>query len=160
MGGPQRNHPVRPPGPQRRQEPSPPQVQTVTYFDDKGNLREELVDEEAEEQAKTLAGAGLKHTQLRRYYEDVLNLRRRLDHEIANRPGATEEEVFLKLRPEFKMLRAKAYYANERSDKIFPDAFKTFIEINVKSVRNAADFKAFCQYFQAVVAFHRVYAKD
>lgn len=160
MGGLQRNQPVRPPRGQDRQEPSPPQVQTVTYFDGRGNLREELVDMEAEEQAKTLAHARLKHTQLRRYYEDVLNLRRRLEHETANRPGATEEEVFLKLRPEFKMLRAKAYYANKRSDKIFPDAFRTFIETNVNSVKNAADFKAFCQYFQAVVAFHKVYAED
>lgn len=134
--------------------------ETVEYFDNNGNLREELVDADAETEGKTLAEAKLKHTQLRRYYEDVLNLRRRLEHECANQPDRSEEEVFRRLRPEFKMLRAKAYYAHKRSSKIFPDQFKDFIERHVHSVQTAAQFRAFCQHFQAVVAFHRVYAED
>jgi len=160
MGTSNRSGAVRPHGQPAGTKAQPASPTAVEYFDNNGNLREELVDAEAETEGKKLAEAKLRHTQLRRYYEDVLNLRRRLEHECANQPGSNEEEVFRKLRPEFKMLRAKAYYAHKRSSKIFPDAFKDFIERHVHSVQTAAQFRAFCQHFQAVVAFHRVYAKD
>lgn len=129
-----------------------------SYFTAEGNLREALVDHEAEEQGKALKDVA--PAQLRRYYEDVLNLRRRLEHESANVPGADPEKIWQKLRPEFRMLRAKAYYAHKRSEKVFTAEFRNFIEKHVRSVETLKEFLAFCRHFEAVVAFHKVYAKE
>ncbi len=156
MGG-GRINPPRPVGAQAAGQQNRP-VEKVKYFDDKGNLRVELVDREAEEQARGLKD--VRTSQLRRYYEDVLGLRRRLEYELANRTGVDEEAGFAALRPEFKMLRAKAYYANKRSAKVFPEEFKQFFERHVQSVETAKQFRAFCKHFEAVVAFHKVYAKE
>lgn len=130
----------------------------VNYFTSEGNLREDLVDAEAEKMGQALCGVA--PAQLRRYYEDVINIRRRLEHEAANVAGADPEKIWLKLRPEFKMLRAKAYYANKRSEKVFTREFRDFIERHVSSVETLKQFGAFCRHFEAVVAFHKVYAKD
>lgn len=130
----------------------------VMYFTAEGNLREALVDQEAEEQGKALQTVA--PAQLRRYYEDVLNLRRRLEHESANVAGADPEKIWQKLRPEFRMLRAKAYYAHKRSEKVFTKDFRDFIETHVRSVETLREFLAFCRHFEAVVAFHKVYAKE
>lgn len=129
---------------------APPQ-----YFDEKGNVREVWFNEEAEDVAKSLKE--ISPTQLRRFYEDVLHLRRRLDHEAANNPNATREQLFPRLRPEFKMLRAKAYYAKGRDRKNFPDEMKNFLDWHVTAVREYREFEVFCKHFQAVVAFHKYY---
>ena len=126
----------------------------VQYYKD-GVLKEELVDQEAEAVAKELALARLANTQLRRYYEDVLALRRRLEHESANNGNGDREKVFARLRPEFKLMRAKAFYANKRSAQTFPDRLREFFEDHTASVKTVKDFEAFCKHFEAVVAFHR-----
>ncbi|MGQ9917546.1 MAG: type III-A CRISPR-associated protein Csm2 [Bryobacteraceae bacterium] len=130
----------------------------IQYFTENGTLREDLVDAEAERQGRILGDVA--PAQLRRYYEDVMNLRRRLEHEAANTAGADPEQIWLRLRPEFRMLRAKAYYANKRSEKVFTREFRDFIENHVRSVNTLREFLAFCRHFEAVVAFHKVYAKD
>jgi len=149
--------------PDRSSAPGGPPVMTrsperVRYFDEKMNLREALVDEEAEAEAKRIEA--MSHSQLRRYYGEVLAIRRRLEHESNNRVNVSRAEVFAALRPEFKMLRAKAYYANGRDRRTFPNEMKEFIEKHVASVSTDRDFDAFCRHFEAVVAFHKVYGKD
>lgn len=130
----------------------------VQYYKD-GLLKIDLVDKEAEDVADELADAGLENTQLRRYYENVLALKRRLEHESANNGNGDRDQVFARLRPEFKLMRAKAHYANARDRRTFPDRFLKFFESHTRSVQTVKDFDAFCKHFEAVVAFHR-YKKD
>lgn len=138
-------------GPRQGQPALPP----VKYFEPNGNLREALVDSEAETVADLLAAERLNTTQIRAYYFEVLTLRRRIDLELANatNPEKDAESIFLRHRPEFKMLRAKVHYAHAR--KTIRDTMKQFLEGHIRAVQTLKDFRAFCAHFEAVVAFHK-----
>lgn len=127
----------------------------VKYFEANGNLREALVDTEAETVATLLAEERLNSTQIRAYYFEVLTLRRRIDLELANAPDPEKqaEAIFLRHRPELKMLRAKVHYARAR--RTIPETMKQFLEEHIKAVQTLKDFWAFCAHFEAVVAFHK-----
>ena len=122
----------------------------VRYFHE-GRLREELVDKEAEEEAMRLAN--VKPTPVRAYFFEVISLRRRVEQEIGEQSGAVAEAIFLKHRPQLKMLRAKVHYAKARGT--ITEDMKDFIEKHVQAVNSFNDFMAFCTHFEAVVAFHR-----
>jgi len=135
--------------------PAPP---LVKYFRSSGELDPELLDGKAEQWAKELAK--VSSSQLRRFYEDVLALEKRLQVE-AKGPGRRErDESFDRLRADFKMLKAKAVYAHGKNKSQFPEAFLQFFVDHVHSVDTSEKFKAFRKHFEAVVAFHKVYAKD
>lgn len=126
----------------------------IQYFID-GNPNAALVDSEADELGRRLAQEDdLKSSQLRRFYDDVLVLRSRLEAAL-RQGGGQRETAFAGLLVDFKMLKAKAHYANGRDRRMFPDRLREFVEDHVHSVRNADDFLMFCKQFQAVVAFHR-----
>ncbi|GIU76162.1 MAG: hypothetical protein KatS3mg004_3249 [Bryobacteraceae bacterium] len=131
----------------------------VKYHDNNGKLRPELLDEEAMQVGKALADAGLESAQLRRFYGDVLSLRRRFEIRSAGMEPDKQESVFADILPEFRMLRAKAFYANKRNERILPAVMKDFIQRHVNAVKNAKDFLAFCRHFEAVVAYHYAFAK-
>jgi CRISPR-associated protein Csm2 len=138
----------------QRQPKVLPTPRPVTYYSG-GRLEPSLMDDKAEKTAQMLRQ--VKTTQLRRFYEDVLNLRQRLAIETQRKGDVA---AFEQLRADFKMLKAKAVYANGRSQKIFPEEFLQFIIDHVQSVNNAQDFEAFYKHFQAVVAFHKFYGTD
>lgn len=147
--------PARTPQPAAQQSALPP----VKYFDEKGKLRPELLDEEAMQVGEALARAELESAQLRRFYGDVLSLRRRFEIRSAGVPLSQRADVFADILPEFRLLRAKAFYANKRSKKILPDEMKNFIQRHVDAVKSWQDFLAFCRHFEAVVAFHYAFSK-
>lgn len=144
----------RPPGGERGgfQPKALPEPRPVAYYRD-GKLIPELVDGQAERNARELAQVST--TQLRRFYEDVMTLRQRLSTVSNNR-----EAAFDALRADFKMLKAKAAYANGRNPKTCPRELLQFFIDHVHGVNDARDFEAFCRHFQAVVAFHKFYGKD
>ncbi len=129
------------------------------YFEGEGeaaSIRPQLLDEEAKELAQQLKD--MAKTQLRRYYNEVLNLQRRLDVTSEKLGGPQHrEDAFRKLRIDFLMLKAKAHYAHARSKKIFPRPLLEFFVNHTHSVKTARDFDAFCRHFQAVVAFHQYF---
>ncbi len=152
-GGPQGRGGNRPPGGGR----SPnviPDPQTVHYHLD-GKPNPKLMDDDAQALGEALANQDqLKPSQLRRYYDDVLTLRNRLDV-MARKPGPAREDAFALLRADFKMLKAKAAYAHGR--QLIPQRLLQFFVNHVHSVQSANDFDVFCRHFQAVVAFHKFY---
>ena len=129
----------------------------VRYFENE-TLRPELLDEEALRVGQALADQGLKSAQLRRFYGDVLGLRRRFETESGVVPPEQRESIFQEILPEFRLLRAKAYYAHKR--KIIPDVMKQFVQQHVDAVKTSKDFLAFCRHFEAVVAYHYFFAKE
>jgi CRISPR-associated protein Csm2 len=131
----------------------------VKYFDEKGKLRPELLDQEAMKVGEALANAELDRAQLRRFYGDVLALRRRFEIRSAGAPFSERPSIFADILPEFRMLRAKVYYANKRSEKIVPQVMKEFIQRHVDAVKSWQDFLAFCRHFEAVVAFHYAFSR-
>ncbi len=131
-----------------------PTPKTITYYiNNTPNPR--LMDEDAQALGEALAVQDpIKPSQLRRYYDDVGNLRARLDA-IGRKPGPDREQAFTLLRADFKMLKAKAAYARGR--QLIPDLLLQFFMDHVHSVNSANDFDVFCRHFQAVVAFHKFY---
>jgi len=132
-----------------------PKPKEISYFKD-GLPDPVLMDEGADEVAQRLQKDDLKSSQLRRYYDDVITLRQRLDAQ-ALKPGEARERAFDTLRADFKMLKAKAAYAFGRDKKTFPESLLQFFVDHVHSVKTARDFDVFFQHFQAVVAFHKFY---
>ncbi len=131
-----------------------PEPRPVTYFVD-GRPNPRLMDDDAQQLGEALANEdNLKPSQLRRYYDDVLTLRSRLDA-LARKPGPAREQAFALLRADFKMLKAKAAYAYGR--QLIRDRLLRFFVDHVHSVQTANDFDVFCRHFQAVVAFHKFY---
>lgn len=134
------------------------QPRPVVYFDGR-SVRPALLDEEARKLAKEISG--VKTTQLRRFYNSVVQLQRRLDQLAEKQPGSNgREAAFEQLRAEFKLLKARAHYAHARSEKMFPKPLLQFFVDHSHAVKTVRDFDAFCQHFQAVVGFHQYYGED
>jgi CRISPR type III-A-associated protein Csm2 len=101
----------------------------------------------------------ITYTQIRKFYEEVLNLKTQLEQlNLQSKKENKQEDNFRKILPYFKMLKAKAHVAYERD--VINTNFKKFIEENVdyvtKKDENASmeeKFKIFCTFFEAVVAY-------
>ncbi len=93
-------------------------------------------------------------SQIRKFYNDVLSLKNRL--EIAK--GEKKEERFKQLLPYIKMLKAKVAYAKTRNN--VNSQFKEFIDDYVNSIRDIDDFYAFCDFFEAIVAYSSFHLKS
>jgi CRISPR-associated protein Csm2 len=139
-----------PPRP-RQQAEGLPAPQNVVYRDAKG-LRTALVDEEAEQWAKKFRD--IMPSQLRRFYEHVSSFQRRLD--------SSQDRVrcFDELRPEFKMLKAKAAYTagRDRNNSALLDLLQFFVN-HTTAVKSLEDFNAFRKHFEAIIAFHKFYGR-
>lgn len=137
----------------------------VNYFEGE-NIKADLFSDEAEKVVKCFINQyinrdfkehrgrrklvkKLSSTQIRKFYEEVLNLKTQLDN------GKKFDEIL----PYFKMLKAKANVAYERD--VINTNFKTFIEKNVDYVdRDENRFKIFCTFFEAVVAYAKGTIRD
>lgn len=123
-----------------------------------GNLHQALLTQTAEKAAEKIfsdhesARKDQKLTthQLRRFYNDVKGLQRRVEADPGNFP---------RYWPLFGMLKAKvAYAANPKKPKI-PGQFQAFINTCVEAVEKAPaenrkdHFLAFCVFFEAVVGY-------
>ena len=84
--------------------------------------------------------------QVRRFYEDLLSIRRRIER------VDDEEEEFKRQLPYIRMAQAKAAYAFRRRN--INRRFQEFIE-EVARIETMKDFRVFCTLFEAVIAFYR-----
>jgi CRISPR/Cas system CSM-associated protein Csm2 small subunit len=113
------------------------------YFDDRGNLRPELIVTEARSVAQELDKADMTSTALRRFFGKVRFAQRKLD----------QHGDFLAIVPD--ILALEPYVANAVTRGVVPHLFKEFLERNVKLA--VADSKSFLQgfvkHFEYVVAF-------
>ncbi len=130
----------------------------MEYYDQNNNVRAELLDKEAHNQAQKFIQfyynkrekkekADVKKTltssQLRRFFNEFRQLEKKV-----NING------FDKVKPLIKMTKSKAVYAsNPRKPKI-PEAFKNFLIENVDKINTEKDFQTFMLYFEAVVGFY------
>jgi len=134
----------RPPAPQPRQ------------YRPGGRFDTSLVDEQAKEWGEKLAPVA--ESQMRRFYEYVQGLKRRLNLE-GGLDTEKRRQAFEALRPEFLMLKARAVYAHRRSERQFTrDALQFFLD-HTASVNSLEDFEDFCRHFEAVMAFHKAYCQ-
>jgi len=137
----------------------------VEYFENDGKtIKADLFSDEAQKVVKCFISKAtnkdgrdkkgkprkkISSTQIRKFYEEVLNLKSQLEN------GKSFKEIL----PYFKMLKAKANVAYER--EVINTNFKTFIEKNVDYIgSDETKFKIFCTFFEAVVAYAKGTIKD
>jgi CRISPR-associated protein Csm2 len=118
------------------------------YRDAEGILRRDLLDAEAQDEAKALVQ--ISTTQLRRFFEQVGAIKRRMEVD----PSVSDGEILAQA----AFLKASSYYAAARSRT--NEAVKDFVIKHVDSIKARRDFLDFHRHFEAVVAFHRYFGKD
>ncbi len=124
----------------------------MSYFDEKGNIREGLLDTEASDFAKKFVKFykngeidkknSLSSSQLRRFFGEFRQLEKKV-----------RAKDFDAVKPLIKMVKSKASYAANPKNPKIPDAFKKFLIENVDKINEEKDFKAFMLHFEAVVGF-------
>mgnify|MGYP005836199699 CR=1 FL=1 len=132
-----------------------PKPQKISYFKDPKSkvLDPELLDTQAIKWAK--AFAELKTSQMRRFYDDL----KAIERKILAGNGPQEQAVnFEKAWPMVVIFKAKAAYAEKRN--FAPRAFTQFIFDHVSSIQDLSDFQSFLKVFEAVVAFHKYFSKE
>jgi len=118
------------------------------FYDDKGNIRLELVEKEAVKNAEDFCRRGLSSSQLRKFFTEVKAFEKRLREIDTN-------EYFQKTLPLIKMLKAKVSYASSATssrDKV-PREFVNFVCEKIDKIQNKEDFKAFVLHFESVVGY-------
>lgn len=132
--------------------------QRVQYFN-KSIIRKDLLADSALDWAKKLSN--VPPSQLRRFYKEVMNLKRRIELStgIDNNSEEDIKKIDDEVVKEMMLIRAKAAYTYQRSRKYGEDFLKFFND-HAFSVENKKDFmEGFQPHFEAVMAFHKVYAK-
>jgi CRISPR-associated protein Csm2 len=127
-----------------------PPAQPIRYFsaNDPKAVESRLLGEEAEAVARRMAK--VPASQLRRFYAEVMALKRR-----AELTDVTDDEI----RSRLTLLRAKAAYTWERQSR-YPGELVAFFTRHAHSVRTRHDFlRGFQPHFEAVMAFHRVFGE-
>lgn len=124
----------------------------MTFWKDKKNkiIKSDLFSTDAENLAKKIAEEGTKtcnkRSQIRKFYDEVLNFSVRFGKDSAE---------FEKMLPYLKMLNAKAAYAKGRG--LISDSFKNFISDSLKQVNDKDDFEVFVGLFEAFMGYYRLY---
>ncbi|MDG6027832.1 MAG: type III-A CRISPR-associated protein Csm2 [Candidatus Brocadia sp.] len=103
----------------------------------------------------------LSSSQLRKFHFEVKALEERLKNEIKTqeeklKAAVNPDDVFVKLRPLVKMIKAKVAYVcrtpNSKDRKV-PEEFKQYIDDIIGKIEDYKDFKAFALSFEAVVGY-------
>lgn len=124
----------------------------IEFFkEDNKKINDELFSACAEEWAKEIAKEGKKnknkYTQIRKFYDEVLRLKTRLQ----------EEEIDIAdILPYLKMLNAKAVYAKGR--KHVTEKFVEFLKVSLNQVKDKRSFDVFTTFFEAFMGYYRAYA--
>ncbi|HDD35832.1 MAG TPA: type III-A CRISPR-associated protein Csm2 [Candidatus Desulfofervidus auxilii] len=109
-------------------------------------LRPSLLSDEAEKLSDFfVAKSNMSIHQLRKFYNQILAIKQRIENK------ENKDEEFKRQLPYIKMLKAQAAYARAR--KHVTDNFKLFMEKQIDVVDDKKDFDAFCELFEAIVAF-------
>jgi CRISPR-associated protein Csm2 len=125
----------------------PPATPLPYFGDNTGIPRKALLESEAQETAQKLAT--LPASQLRRFYAEVMALKRRLDLDAA----LPDDEIAAQL----ALLKARAAYTRARR-KDYPNELVAFFTRHAAAVRTRDDFmRGFQPHFEAVMAYHRVF---
>ena len=119
------------------------------YWDNKGNIREELLTIEAEEVAKSFENSGLTKTQLRAFFNEIKGLSNRIDG---------KKENWDKVYPMVLMIKSKVEYRSSKDSKMA--SLKHFLKRSVAYIQkeNRANkgyqaFETFVIFFETVVGY-------
>lgn len=119
-------------------------------FREGGNLRKELITDDAKKIAEYFKDSGLTQSLMRKYYHEIKALEAKIEATEGN-----EDEKYKKNEANIFMLISKVNYDSHRDEtreKI--KALKDFIEIMIgEKIKGLQDFKDFVLLFEAVIGF-------
>lgn len=128
----------------------------IKFWENKeaGQVNPRIFAEVPEEWVKKILNGGRneidKPTQLRKFYDEAHRFKEKID-----RAGSDKEGTFKTLLPYFRMLKAKAAYAQGR--KHISDSFKKMLEKSIDQVKDYKDLKVFMTFFEAFMGYHKYY---
>ncbi len=119
------------------------------YFDDKGQVRREIIDPLAVDVAKILGNQGMKAHQLRRFFSAARRIEARL-----------RIKQFEAVKIDIDDLKAQVAYQVGR--ELVPNEFKQFIDRNAQLAgQDVKNFRqGYLRHFQSVVAYFVYYFQD
>lgn len=119
------------------------------YWDNKGNIREDLLTIEAKEVAQSFKNGGVTNSQLRAFFNEIKGLSNRIDG---------KKENWGKVYPMVLMIKSKIEYRCSKDRKM--EALKHFLMNSVAYIQkeNRADkgyeaFETFVVFFETVVGY-------
>ncbi|MDL1981315.1 MAG: type III-A CRISPR-associated protein Csm2 [Deltaproteobacteria bacterium] len=129
----------------------------MSYFDEKGIIRSDLLEREASKQAEKFVVYRKDYKTGMKKVDDKKSLSSAQLRKFFNEFRQLEKKVgikgFDKVKPLIKMVKSKAAYASNRSNSKFTASFKNFLITNVDRIEGENDFQAFMLHFEAVVGF-------
>lgn len=127
-----------------------PGITPKDYFKGNGIVNEDLFVTKANEIAESFSKeGGIKGNQIRKFYDEVLRLKLKLNS------ADNESQKFNEILPYIKMLIPKAIYS--KSKKTANNSFESFIKMNIAGISELKQFYVFCDLFEAVVAYCKKY---
>jgi CRISPR-associated protein Csm2 len=132
-----------------------PTPKPLVYFKDseRKTLDSDLLDTKSADWAQ--AFARLKTSQMRRFYDDLKAIERKI---MTGKDAQAQAANFKRDWPLVVMFKAKAAYAEKRG--VAPREFTQFIFDHVASIKDLRDFQSFLKVFEAVVAFHKFFSPE
>ncbi|HDD43809.1 MAG TPA: type III-A CRISPR-associated protein Csm2 [Candidatus Desulfofervidus auxilii] len=130
-------------------------MKKIEFWRNKENkvINPDLFSEVANEWAREIKEEGKKDknkiSQIRKFYDEVLNLSERIKYE------RRDFQFYL---PYVRMLKAKAYYALGR--KHITEKFVRFIEACINEIETKEDFEVYKEFFEAFMGFYRYYDEN
>ncbi|PMP65198.1 type III-A CRISPR-associated protein Csm2, partial [Desulfurella multipotens] len=94
----------------------------------------------------------ITESQIRKFYDEVLRLRLKLDS--AN----DKEKKFAEILPYLRMLIPKVIYSKSRNN--VNKSFESFIKMNIENITKVREFEVFCDLFEAVIAYTKKYSRE
>ena len=146
--GPRRDFDRRPP---RETQPPPSGLPAgylaKGYFDDKGNVLPEVIQEWPSQLAQVFKRSGPKSTQLRRFYNKAKAIEQKLK----------SGQSFERLKEEIETLKPLAAAAVGKKNA--PELFREFMDLNVHRAAESPEAfaRGFIVHFQSVVAYTKYY---
>ena len=138
--------------PPQQAQPYPRGYLKGSYFDDKENIKCELLTTRAEQLAKIFVESDITSTQLRQFFVQV----RTVEKQVGQKP-------FNELIPRIQRLSALvSYFVGRGQNQFIRDkrgVFKLFIDENrVVAESNEKNFKfGFVPHFEAIIAYYKYY---
>ncbi|WP_291490191.1 type III-A CRISPR-associated protein Csm2 [Desulfurella sp.] len=92
---------------------------------------------------------GITGSQIRKFYDEVLRLKLKLDS------ASDKETKFVEILPYLKMLIPKVIYSKNRNNA--NESFESFIKMNIENITKVREFEVFCDLFEAIIAYTKKY---
>lgn len=127
------------------EKPSLPNGYLTNGYFENGAIKREYILDYADKIAKALTSqrGSVAKTQIRKFYDEVVNASDNLERGILTEPEAISKVIRLAPIARESVTKGKA-----------PELFAQFFEKNIRAIKNGNDLKAFKEHLESVVCYY------